>query len=259
MKVTPNRLRHSLKYKVDITVATVAERDAIPLYRRRWMMVVGVYDDGVNNGLYILEKGNDYKSDNDNWERLSSVTYEHPTGFTDKPEEELSGGQVISQIKVNDEGHVTDVIVREIGVGLEWNSTTVPYKTNTTLLDLSTIAEDKVASFYICVTALFGVKHEAPAKKVSMVATRISEFAVHEDYNGGVHGAHVKTQHTGVYAKYGSEWTNTPDTLAVKADDIKIMVDGTNIVVYHKFDKGENIEPALSCKYRIDLQTLSFE
>ncbi len=103
-RVTPHRLRHGLAHKVDITVATIADRDAIPQYRRRWSMVVGVYDDGSNNGLYILEKNNDHRSDNSNWERLSVDEYEHPTGFSDQPTEDDG---VVTQVEVSDEGHVT--------------------------------------------------------------------------------------------------------------------------------------------------------
>jgi hypothetical protein len=208
----------------------------------------------------VTEVGSRHEYDGTKWEIVQiSSEYTHPTGFENQPETELSGKQVISQIKVNNQGHVTGVIVREIGVGLEGNSTTVPYKTNTTLLDLSTIEEGKVASFYMCITALFGVKHDSPAKKVSMVATRISEFAIHEDASGTMRIAHVKTQHTGVYAKYGSEWTNPPTVIGVDPEDIKIMANGNNLIVYHKFDKGENITPTITCKYRIDLQTIKFE
>ena len=261
--ITGSTLFRNLRTRVDITVETIADRDALLTYRRRWGMVVAVYDDPTaeNNGLYYLKKGlsNDILGSNDNWKYWDTDIYTHPTGFEDQPETPLSGSTVISQVEVNDEGHVTGVKVRDLGTSLEWNETTAEYNTSKTLLDLTGIATGDISSFYICVTALFGVKHESPAKKVSMVATRISEFAVHEDFAGNVHGAHVKTQHTGVYAKYGSQWTNSPAVLPVNPQDIKIMISGTNLVVLHKFDKGENIEPVLSCKYRIDLQTLTFE
>ncbi len=215
-KISGHALFHNLLTRVDITVDTAAKRNEIMMYRRRWGMVVAVYDDGLATGLWELRKGHssDDKNDNGNWVRSAMDN---------------------------------------------WYDVSVPYNTEVALLDLTEIVTGDISSFYVCVTALFGVKHEAPAKKVSLVATRISEFGVHEDYGGSVHGSHVKTQHTGVYAKYGSAWANTPTVLPVKVDDIKVMVSGTDIVAFHKFDKGENIEPTLSCRYRVDLQTLTFE
>ena len=69
MKASGALLFKSLKGLVDITVETIAERDAMLTYRRRWGMVVAVYNDGANNGHYILEKGlsSDILADNANW------------------------------------------------------------------------------------------------------------------------------------------------------------------------------------------------
>ncbi len=69
-KVSGASLSRSLKRMVDITVPTVTDRDAIKTYRRRWGMVVAVYDDGDNDGLYRLIKKGDDLSSNKNWEKL---------------------------------------------------------------------------------------------------------------------------------------------------------------------------------------------
>ena len=67
--ITGSTLFRNLRTRVDITVATIADRDALLTYRRRWGMVVAVYDDGVNNGHYTLRKGesSDILGDNNNW------------------------------------------------------------------------------------------------------------------------------------------------------------------------------------------------
>jgi hypothetical protein len=54
-----------------LTVRTIADRDSIPAGRRRWKMIVGVYDDGEANGFYALEFGlsSELLGDNGNWER----------------------------------------------------------------------------------------------------------------------------------------------------------------------------------------------
>ena len=69
MKIGGDTVFKSLKGLVDITVETIADRDGLLTYRRRWGMVVAVYDDGVNNGHYTLRKGesSDILGDNNNW------------------------------------------------------------------------------------------------------------------------------------------------------------------------------------------------
>ncbi len=227
----------------------------------------GVYDcfkksDGqpivVTNEICFL-----YKPFMQAWQKVHLYplggAYTHPTGFEDQPEEELSGSTVISQVEVSEEGHVTGVKVRDLGTSLEWNEATVEHNTETVLLDLNQLKTGDITSSYICITALFGAKHYTPGKKVSLVATRISEFAVHETADEQMHGADVKTQHTGIYAKYADSWGNIPDVLAVDKECIKIYVSGDSIVAKHTFDKGEDIEPELTCKYRIDQQKIVFD
>ena len=74
MKASGPLLFKSLKRLVDITVETIAERNALLTYRRRWGMVVAVYDDGADTGFYYLKKGKstDILGDNDNWEAWGS-------------------------------------------------------------------------------------------------------------------------------------------------------------------------------------------
>ena len=64
----------NIRTRADITVETIANRDAIKTYRRKWWVTVGVYNDPtpVNNGLYVLEynKSSTSLGDNDNWEIL---------------------------------------------------------------------------------------------------------------------------------------------------------------------------------------------
>ncbi len=70
--VAGKHLSYSLRTRVDVTVENLTDRDAIPTSRRRWYMVVGVYDDGSNNGMYVLEKNNEVLGDNDNWKHIDS-------------------------------------------------------------------------------------------------------------------------------------------------------------------------------------------
>jgi hypothetical protein len=57
------------------------------------------------------------------------TTYTHPTGFTNQPTTALTGASVISQITVNDNGHVTGVSTRELSLVTDFNSLTdvTPY------------------------------------------------------------------------------------------------------------------------------------
>ena len=149
--ISGDRLSRDLRKRVALSVPSLADRDNIMTYQRRWYMVVAVYDDGENNGFYYLKKGknSDTLGDNDNWERwedhdrLHSITseddheteiehadkvagwdaegkpaakdpYTHPSGFEDQPETPLSGSTVISQVEVNEHGHVTGVKVRDL-------------------------------------------------------------------------------------------------------------------------------------------------
>ena len=70
MKASGALLFKSLKRLVDITVETIADRDALLTYKRRWGMVVAVYNDGADTGFYYLKKGKstDILGDNNNWE-----------------------------------------------------------------------------------------------------------------------------------------------------------------------------------------------
>lgn len=141
---------------------------------------------------------------------------------------------------------------------LQWQEIEVPYKTNVVLADLTEMLNGEITSTYLQVTAFFGGKYNGAGKKVSMSAMRISEFSIHEDYSGGLHAAEIKTQHNGVYCKYADSWTNMPDVLLVYPGNIRISIVGTNVVVYHEFDKGEDIEPTLSCRYRLDVKQIIF-
>ena len=74
--ITGSTLFRNLRTRVDITVETIADRDALLTYKRRWGMVVAVYDDPAtgNNGFYYLKKGknSDILGDNNNWEAWGS-------------------------------------------------------------------------------------------------------------------------------------------------------------------------------------------
>lgn len=95
MKVGGHILFRSLKGLVDITLETIADRDALLTYRRRWGMVVAVYDDGDDTGLYELRKNesSDILGDNGNWIALSTqsariqvatldISFDEQTTFT---------------------------------------------------------------------------------------------------------------------------------------------------------------------------------
>lgn len=62
-----------LQAKSDITLPTLADRDAIQVWRRKWYMVVGVYNDEANNGFYYLQynKVSTDISDNSNWTKIN--------------------------------------------------------------------------------------------------------------------------------------------------------------------------------------------
>ncbi len=67
-----------LRTRSDITVKTLSDLHAIKAYKRKWMISVGVYDDpdDINNGLYMLIKGesSDDIKDNNNWVKYSDAT-----------------------------------------------------------------------------------------------------------------------------------------------------------------------------------------
>lgn len=68
------------KARIDgLTVRTIVDRDAIPAWRRKWKMIVGVYDDGQNNGFYSLEFGltSELLNDNGNWSKGTVHAREH--------------------------------------------------------------------------------------------------------------------------------------------------------------------------------------
>jgi hypothetical protein len=75
-KVTGKTLFRNLRTRADISVDTVADRDALLTYRRRWGMVVAVFDDGDDTGLYELRKNHSSNilADNENWVSLGSDT-----------------------------------------------------------------------------------------------------------------------------------------------------------------------------------------
>ncbi len=87
-KVSGAALFRNLKRMGDIAVATVADRDAIMTYRRRWGMVVAVYDDGDDTGLWELRKNesSDALNDDGNWIRTGGL-YKYYQDATPDPDE----------------------------------------------------------------------------------------------------------------------------------------------------------------------------
>lgn len=69
-------LNARIREKCDITVATLADRDALLTWRRKWSMIVGVYDDpdAANNTYYSLkyDQNSTDLADNDNWVLLET-------------------------------------------------------------------------------------------------------------------------------------------------------------------------------------------
>lgn len=80
MKASKYDIIKDIRIRSDITVKTIDEMYAIKTYRRKWGMVVAVYDEDTDadiegggiNGLYqlVFEKSSDIISDNDNWDKL---------------------------------------------------------------------------------------------------------------------------------------------------------------------------------------------
>lgn len=63
----------SIHNRVDISVSTLIQLYGLKTYLRRWSLIVGVYDDIVeNNGNYQLIRGlsSNNLSDNNNWKKL---------------------------------------------------------------------------------------------------------------------------------------------------------------------------------------------
>ncbi len=97
-RVTGKRLRTSLTHKVDVTVKTLANRDALQLYQRRWGMVVAVYEDGANNGLYVLEKTTSNRVDNSNWQRIRTQVIR----MVDNPPLPTAAGELMELVICDD-------------------------------------------------------------------------------------------------------------------------------------------------------------
>ena len=143
---------------------------------------------------------------------------------------------------------------------LEWNNVdNILYNTETMLFNINDVISSGTTSNYIHVTALFGVRYYSPGKKISMGAMRISEFLTHVDHNGGIHSTHVKTQHSGIYAKYYDDWNNVPDVYELNQDHINIYEENNIIYVKHTVGLNENIEPSIYCKYKTEIKELELQ
>lgn len=68
--LTNQEFDYRLKKKSDVTVETLAERDNLPAWVRKWGMIVNVFNDAENTGFYYLAKGTEDITDNTNWKKL---------------------------------------------------------------------------------------------------------------------------------------------------------------------------------------------
>jgi len=97
--ITNEDLSQRLKDKCDITVTTLTDRDSIALWRRKWSMVVGVFNDpsAVNNGLYLLKYGKVSTNlvDNQNWDFIENHARKHNIISTEDHLIEAVKGQII--------------------------------------------------------------------------------------------------------------------------------------------------------------------
>lgn len=98
--ITGKELLFHIRSRSDLSVETIAIRDAIQAWRRRWGMTVGVWDDEDedNNGIYLLKRGlvSNEVMDNDNWDKMLTVS------------EVIALSQVVDDITLEGEGLESD-------------------------------------------------------------------------------------------------------------------------------------------------------
>jgi hypothetical protein len=181
-------------------------------------------------------------------------------------------------LRTDEHGIVYKEYVNFGGMGTDyvWSETVVPYKTNITppteLYDLSNLSTDSLTSNYLKVIALFGLAYNTSAKRVSMGATVISEFIIHKDNLGTFHSSEIKSQHAGIYCRYGNGWSNPPTSvIPVTVGDILIFMESSKIMVTQRFGDGEMSDNELyeginfdntglvnlKCNYRIELREMN--
>ena len=75
--ITNLDLQDRIANNTDFAVATIAERDAIQTWRRKWGMLVVVFADSlpVNNQMYVLRPVNADLGDNSNWSAAESPAW----------------------------------------------------------------------------------------------------------------------------------------------------------------------------------------
>ena len=73
----------------------------------------------TGNGAHIPSAGTEgqFLAHDGSWKTPPDTVYSHPTGYTSQPATALTGANVISQVIVNDEGHVTGVSSRALTKG----------------------------------------------------------------------------------------------------------------------------------------------
>ena len=173
------RLSIDLQRRSDITVETIAARDGIQTYRRRWGMVVAVYDDPdtENNGFYYLKKGKstDILGDNANWD---TDIYTHPAGFVPQPAVPVETKPII-QVIPNSEGHIIGVVRKDTPFD-------APYFTIAQIVHSPLYAGDELPSPLLFQWGIMFVSNKKP--KSIKIFDVTDDVLIYEDETDNHHG-----------------------------------------------------------------------
>lgn len=133
----------------DVADLSTANLNTIPVDKRK---VRSTMVNGTDSKIYIYTGAtldNTAWGTTGNWVVGSGSSYTHPTGFTNQPGSALTGANVISQITVNDNGHVTGTTSRALNysdIGAASSSHTHSNATTATAGFMSTTDKTKLDS-----------------------------------------------------------------------------------------------------------------
>lgn len=156
----------------DVADLSTANLNTIPVDKRK---VRSTMVNGTDSKIYIYTGAtldNTAWGTTGNWVIGSGSSYTHPTGFTNKPSSALTGANVISQITVNDNGHVTGTTTRALSysdIGAASSSHTHSNATTSTVGFMSTTDKTKLDSITSGAEA-----NQAAFSKVTVGSTTIN-------------------------------------------------------------------------------------
>ena len=156
----------------DVADLSTANLNTIPVDKRK---VRSTMVNGTDSKIYIYTGAtldNTAWGTTGNWVVGSGSSYTHPTGFTSQPSPVLTGANVISQITVNDNGHVTSTTSRALSysdIGAASSSHTHSNATTSTAGFMSTTDKTKLDSITSGAEA-----NQAAFSKVTVGSTTIN-------------------------------------------------------------------------------------